>query len=199
MAEKAGRFIVIIGPDGAGKTTLASALLDSWHGESAYIHWIPPLWTRLEPRPGVDRPIPKVLRRESSLASSVIRLVANVLRSWAFYLIRIRPALARGTLVVGDRWGYGYVGQPTALRFVAPSWIAKAGVRSMPTPDLTVLLTSTVDVILGRKAELSRAELRAEMDRWEAFQFPNSMTLEADNEVSTLVDAVLGQLERFGR
>ena len=46
-----GSFIVVVGPDGTGKTTLAHALADRF-GDSKYFHFLPrPLW-RLADRPG---------------------------------------------------------------------------------------------------------------------------------------------------
>jgi len=40
--------------------------------------------------------------------------------------------------VVADRWIYGYVVQPAALRFYGPSWLALAALRVLPRPNLVV-------------------------------------------------------------
>lgn len=71
------------------------------------------------------------------------------------YLVRIRPAVRQGALVMGDRWAYGYLVQPRALKFYGPVWMARLAVRLLPQPEVVVNLVAPAEVIRSRKAELS--------------------------------------------
>ena len=57
----AGRFIVLVGPDGVGKTTVARALMQRHSGPAAYFHFLPPIQGSLAqaPDPGSAPPLPK--------------------------------------------------------------------------------------------------------------------------------------------
>jgi thymidylate kinase len=103
----------------------------------------------------------------------------NLIRAWVFYALRIRPALRRGALVVGDRWGYGYVGQPAALRYRGPDWLARWAAGLFPAPHVTAVLLAPVAVLQRRKSELSAEELEAELVRWRSYEFPEQLTLDA--------------------
>lgn len=190
MADRPGRFIVLVGPDGSGKTTLARALLDRWSGEKMYVHWIPKLRSPIERNPGNDLPRSKDLTNAGSSLTSVLRLTINMARAWLAYLFRIRRALDRKTLVVCDRWGYGYLGQPAALRYRGPEWLARLTPRLLPLPDLTVVLVAHVEVLSSRKSELTVEELELELERWDSAELPNKLVLDSARPVDDLADAV---------
>jgi thymidylate kinase len=89
-----------------------------------------------------------------------------VIRFWTGYLVRVQPALSAGRLVVADRWAYGYLVQPAALRFYGPVWLARLVLRLLPQPDLVANLTAPADVIRSRKQELTSSEISAELAEW---------------------------------
>jgi hypothetical protein len=52
------------------------------------------------------------------MASRRLRRLANsAAKAWLAYVVRVSAGRAERKLVVADRWIYGYVVQPTALRF----------------------------------------------------------------------------------
>jgi thymidylate kinase len=95
-----------------------------------------------------------------------IRILHKLVRIWIGYRLRIRPALRRGSLVVGDRWAYGYVVQPWALRFYGPRWLALCTLRALPRPDLVVNLSAPPEEIRRRKGELTLEQIRGELMDW---------------------------------
>lgn len=190
MRSPAGHFVVVVGPDGSGKTTLARAMIGRWAGETLYVHWIPALGAELQDEPQAEAPLPKRLDAPASPLTSAARLGMNLIRSWVFYVLRIRPALRRGALVIGDRWGYGYVGQPTALKYRGPDWLARLAARLFPAPHVTAVLLAPVAVLQSRKSELDEDDLEAELARWQSYEFPRQLTLDATEPVEQMAARV---------
>jgi len=108
-----------------------------------------------------------------------IRIVRNAVRCWLGYVKSVRPALKRGLLIVGDRWMYGYVIQPDALKFYGPDQLARAVLRMLPRPHLIVNLTAPPSVIRERKQELTVAQIEQELLAWSSLRMPNVQTVDA--------------------
>jgi hypothetical protein len=193
--RRRGRFVVLVGPDGVGKTTIARAIIAQYQGETAYFHFIPSLKRSLASRPPEteDGPPPKMTSGGSRIVGCV-RLVRNVLRSWIAYAVRIHPALQRGCLVVGDRWMYGYLVQPHALRFYGPRRFAAALLRLLPAPDLVVNLSAPPDVIWSRKKELTPQHIASELGLWADLPVARPRTFDAGAAPDAIAADVLDAL-----
>ena len=165
--SRRGRFVVIVGPDGVGKTTVARALIARAGGSTGYFHFRPDAFHPILPAPSesMDPAIDKGSPDGSRLGGWV-RIVRNMMRFWAGYLVRVQPALSAGRLVVADRWAYGYLVQPAALKFYGPVWLARLVLRLLPQPDLVANLIAPVEVIRSRKQELTSKEISAELAEW---------------------------------
>lgn len=158
-----GAFIVLVGPDGVGKTAAAIELVKQTGG--VYFHFRPPLWR------GWDHPVAGEVRAGqgnsvTSTAGSVVRLVTNLMRFWAGYLISVRPALASGVTVVGDRWAYGYLAKPGDLRYHGPRSLSRLLIGWFPRPDLVAALVAPPELIVARKSELDLETARRDLTAW---------------------------------
>jgi thymidylate kinase len=199
VSDAPGRFVVLVGPDGVGKTSVARALLDHYRGPAAYFHFLPPLDGLWPAAPGTaSAPLPKA-RGGGSVMLGWIRLVRNAVRCWAGYLKSVRPALKRGLLIVGDRWMYGYVVQPEAMKFHGPSLFARAMLRLLPRPHLVVNLAAPPLVIRGRKQELTVSEIEQELRAWSSLRVPNLKTLDATRSPEAIAVDILAALGSTGR
>ena len=99
--------------------------------------------------------------------------------------------------MVGDRWLYGYVVQPHALRFHGPDWFARAIVRLLPRPDLVVNLAAPAPIVRQRKQELTLEQIERELAAWSALPVKTLRTFDATlspDEVATAILATLGAL-----
>jgi thymidylate kinase len=194
IAEK-GAFVVIVGPDGVGKSGLAQALVEIAPGETGYFHFRPPIRGRLPPTVPIEMRTITKNRTEPLLLLGWLRLSLAFVRFWAGYLLSIRPVLGRGGLVIGDRWAYGYLVQPLALRYGGPPWLASFVIRSLPSPDLVVNLTAPPREIHRRKQELSLEEIAAELEAWNRIPAPRMVRLDALQTSRGMAEWVLSELD----
>ena len=123
-----------------------------------------------------------------------VRLAVNFARFWGGYLRRVAPARRRGTLVVGDRWAYGYLAQPYALKYYGPDWLARLALRALPQPDLVVNLVAPAEIIHARKQELSIADIESEMSHWSESPSQNLHSFDATLTPTELVARIGDQL-----
>lgn len=191
--NRRGAFVVVVGPDGVGKTTLAEGLLEARQGH--YFHFRPPFRAKsmLSRPPHHDPPLSKD-PGPTFPPVGWLRLARNFVSSWIGYLTAVRPATSRGALVVGDRWLFGYLVQPRPLRYGGPEWLARLAIALLPSPDLVVNLTAPVELIAALKEELSRSEIARELEAWKSLPVANLVTIDASSEIQDVTLAVLDYL-----
>jgi energy-coupling factor transporter ATP-binding protein EcfA2 len=192
-----GLFVALVGPDGVGKTTVATALAAAVDGPTAYFHFCPLIRKPLQSEPEADtQPYPEKGDESGLALLGWIRLARNVLRMWVGYLVRVKPAVRKGVFVMGDRWAYGYLVQPGALKFYGPAWMARLALRLLPQPDVVINFTAPPQLIRSRKAELSLERIEFELENWKALPVESLITVETTAEPSTIAAGVLGALSR---
>jgi thymidylate kinase len=189
-----GAFVIIVGPDGVGKTTVAARLMGDYPGPASYFHFVPPILGPLDERPGAAAPHRGKGSPGGSRVLGWVRALRNFARYWLAYLVRVRPAVRRGALVIGDRGAYGYLVQPHALKFYGPPSLAKALLRALPAPDLVVNLSAPADVIHRRKQELSPIEIKGELEAWATLPTPRLRTFDATEAPDSIARRILEAL-----
>jgi thymidylate kinase len=150
-ARPRGCRIALLGPDGAGKSTVTSRLAETFplRVHTVYAGLYPAGSRRRRRVPGLG------------LAQKVVRLrIASA---------RARLRQLRGSLVVFDRYPYDAI-LPTDLT----SWRARARRRllasSCARPDLTVLLDAPAEVLFRRSGEHGVEALEAQRSRYRALE-----------------------------
>lgn len=193
ISNRPGRLIILVGPDGVGKTTIARAVIEHYPGPAAYFHFLPPVCGPLARAPAPDSTLrPAKAGPGGSRLLGWIRLLRNATRCWAGYVSTVRPALNRRWLVVGDRWMYGYLVQPDALKFRGPGLLARTVVRLLPRPHLIINLSAPPHLIRVRKQELTVAQIERELRAWSALRLPNLQTVDATAPPRAIAEEILG-------
>jgi thymidylate kinase len=180
--EQPGISIALLGPDGAGKSTLAAALARSPLGPVKCIYM--GLWQRSSDPP-------------SRLNITGLAWSIRILKSWRRYAIA-RIYLALGYLVIFDRYTFDALlpsGTPQdRLRKIA-SWLLA---HACPAPDLVFVLDAPGSVMYARKGEHKPDYLEAQRQRFLMLSelLPNARTIDATREADAVRRDVLAHVWR---
>lgn len=170
--QPTGLFIVLVGPDGSGKSTIAGALLVQL--ERAFrrtwrFHWRPGFL----PKPGQssnETSPPDTTPAEVSKyrgAVSLLRFIYYWLDFVIGYWLIIYPKKAQTTLIVGERYFPDILVHPQRYGFDVPQWLMRAAAKFVPSPDLLVLLKDEPEIIYKRKSELSPETIAKQIAAYE--------------------------------
>jgi len=182
---------VLVGPDGVGKTEVARELLRRHGGR--YFHFRPPGRAGgLRDSPPTDGPPKKTHTGPFPLGP--LRLLRNFILFWFGYLASVGPTLRSGDDVVGDRWAYGYLVQPTSLKFSGPDWLARFAIWALPKPDVVVNLEATPETVRNRKPELTLEEIQRELEAWRTLPVDRLVSVDAEPSVDLIVDRLVEQV-----
>ncbi|HET7234495.1 MAG TPA: hypothetical protein VFJ16_31070 [Longimicrobium sp.] len=151
-----GRWVVLLGPDGCGKSSVISGLLRAPAQGYAAVearHYRPGArWGAGGP---VTHPHGKPPRGP---LGSALKLAYDVARFRAAHRADVRPRVEAGELVVFDRYFHDLLADPLRYRYGGPAWLARLAGRLVPAPDLFVVLDAPPEVLQARKREVPPGE-----------------------------------------
>lgn len=198
-------FVVLVGPDGSGKSTVARALplamaeqfSGSWH-----FHWRPKLLA--SPRrhgtgpaspPAVSAPPNK---QAYGFFLSLVRFLYYWIDFTVGYWVRIHPRLRAGQLVVGERYFPDILVHPQRYGFALPVWLMRVFGGTVPAPDATILLAASAEVVRARKDELSLDVIRRQFSAYEReiVGWGTSYAVDTEGGVDAAVRGVVEALTR---
>jgi thymidylate kinase len=195
--QPTGLFLVVLGPDGVGKSTLVSQLTQSCRRcfrRQRIFHWRPMVILRRKER-GAPLTDPYAEPARGTLAS-VAALLVVFLDYWLAYLLVLQPFLVRSGLIVFDRYFADLLVDPLRYRYGGPMWLPKFLSRFFPRPELLFLVLDAEDkVILSRKREVVLEELRRQRVGYRQFteQEGKGRLIKADQGIERMV----GEASRF--
>jgi len=157
------RVVAILGPDGAGKTTLAEGLCRDLPTGGRYVYM--GLW--------------KESRREALLARIPGARLGLLLGRAGRASLRVRYHRARGRMVVVDRFSYDIFA--SADPSLGGRLLASFVLRAAPSPDELVLLDAPGEVMYARKGEHSVEVLETRRQAYLGLgtRFPQMIVLDA--------------------
>ncbi len=175
-----GLFVAILGPDGAGKSTLIEHLERDLAGafrRTARFHLMPGIFRRRRYSSPVTNPHGKPPR---SWFASLLKLGYYLLDYTLGYWFKVRPALVRSTLVVFDRYYDDLLVDPRRYRYGGPMRLARWLRRFIPRPELWLILDVPEEEILRRKQEVPLEEIRRQRERYRclAAELQNAVLLD---------------------
>jgi len=173
-----GIFVVLIGPDGVGKSTCAAEVERILSKAIRIMHWhlgfrptILPARDRLAIKgnlllmPGTQKTGNKASTRKG--IRGIVRLIYHSLDYLLGYYLKIWPEMARGGIVLAERYFFDYYVHPERKGIDLPNWITRLILWLMPKPDLTILLYEQPEIIYQRRQELSVAEIQRQLALYE--------------------------------
>ncbi|MAD12581.1 MAG: hypothetical protein CMC04_07670 [Flavobacteriaceae bacterium] len=176
--KKKGFFIVIIGPDGSGKTTISKLILDEVKNKKSrfekkyYLHGRFGIIPNLSRIKGIKENTKQISFKktdgEESLNHSKSRIFIYMLYYLADFLLG-RMILIKlkysNTIIVADRFYYDYFYQDSFNNY--PIFMKNLYKLLAPKPDLFVYLNANPEKIYIRKPELTVERIKLQQKRIE--------------------------------
>ena len=166
-----GLIVLVVGPDGAGKSTFARGLMsstDTLFRRREHVHWTPGMLPRLSQllgRPTGDVTRPHA-RRLHSVPTSHLALAYYWLDNFVGGWFVLRHVRRRTGLVVIERGWWDIAVDPRRYRMrVAPRLVRLLGL-ALAAPDVVFSLEGPADVFASRKGELPYEEVEKQLLTW---------------------------------
>jgi thymidylate kinase len=203
MLHPSGFFLVLVGPDGAGKSTVASGVSRSLHKvfyRPRIFHFRPGLLPDLGAIYGRMRallcgnaPPERANESNTDVATGRMGWLLRLGYYTADFILGRFPiwqVRSRGDLVIFDRYYYEYIIQQP--RTGLPGWLIGFLAKLVPSPDAVVYLHNTPEGIRERKQELTLDEIRSQAKRYGALvrELPNAYQVDAGGDLETVLDKV---------
>ncbi|MFY9527630.1 MAG: hypothetical protein WBC04_14220 [Candidatus Acidiferrales bacterium] len=193
-----GVYLVILGPDGVGKSTLTNTILERLRplfNSSRIFQWRPQV---IKPRaryspwfnPPHDKP-------PHGPVESTLRILSVLVDYWVGYPTVIRPLLARAGLIIWDRDFHDLLVDRLRYRYGGPHWLPELVAKLLPQPEtLYLTLDAETDIILSRKQEVAPDELRRQQIAYAelAAKLPNSTLIRTDQGFEASSSAAMGAI-----
>jgi thymidylate kinase len=175
VLRRPGIFVAVLGPDGAGKTTLIQSvqkdLKELIHiaAETRYLRpGLLPWLYEFAGRSG-EKEVARInphAGSPSGAAGSLLRLAYYTADYLLGYWIRIYPVLVRrATVIFFDRYFYDYYVDPARWKIGAPWWLVGIFGTCIPRPDLVIMLHAEPEIVHRRKQELPVEELSRQSEQ----------------------------------
>ena len=184
--------IVILGPDGAGKSSVINGLMDRLHPDGFVVkmrHLKPRMVAQLRGQ-SITIVVDPHGKPPRGAFLSLVKIWVWLFEEWYAYFFHEK----KNTLLVCDRYYHDLLVDPKRYRFGAPIWIAELVGRLMPQPKLWVLLNAPAEVLQARKQEVTPEESARQSSAYLMFIRKRNAHVVVD--ASQPLDSVIADVEQ---
>jgi thymidylate kinase len=198
--SSSGLFLIILGPDGVGKSTLARQITESFtplFKRSGIFHWRPGVIRRSNPNKPLGQPHSLPARGS---VSSLLYLLMSFVDCWLGYLSVERKILKAPGLIVFDRYLHDAMVDPFRYRYGGPPWVCSTLCSLVPPKDvLTLVLDAHESIVFSRKQELSLDQLQDQRVRYLNFAqtFKGAVLIDASQGIDQTTAAVFRAIVKY--
>ena len=159
--------IVVLGPDGAGKSSVIHGLFDKLAHEGCIVkvRHLKPLFVITKRDEANTIVVDPHGRPPRSALLSVAKIIVWLLEEWCVNCFQDRSE----TLLIYDRYYHDLLIDPKRYRYGGPQWAAKLVGKLIPQPRLWVLLDASAQVLQERKQEVPLEETMRQRQAYLAF------------------------------
>jgi len=162
-----GIQVVFLGPDGSGKSSVISKVGKDLaptfrHTKSYHLRPFFGLKHFAEGSPNLN-PQGDSLR---GILSSMVKIGFWWLDFTLGYLVEIQPRKICSTLLLFDRYYFDILVDPQRYRYGGPKILAQILAKTIPQPDILILLDAPVEITQARKREVSVEETTRQKDAY---------------------------------
>jgi thymidylate kinase len=147
--------IVILGPDGAGKSSVSQGLIRRLDlaGRAVAMRYLKPDLVVSRRGDAAVNTVPHGKPPRSALPS-LAKIIVWLMEEWYANLFWDK----KGTLLICDRYYHDLLVDPKRYRYGGPAWAAELVGKLMPQPILWILLDAPAEVLQARKQEVTLEE-----------------------------------------
>ena len=182
-------FIVLIGPDGSGKTRLAESLFSNF-SNSVYFHYLP-LTKNINNFESITVEKKDESKNKLKVFFSIPKMISKLIFVNIICKVKFYKWNKEKKLIIGDRFLYNYYLDPQSLEYYSSKKVAKYFIEKvLLKPNLIFYLKATSNSILSRKNELTREQIEYFNKNALDLNFKNLIFVDANNEFEIVLDEI---------
>lgn len=207
-----GMFVVFLGPDGVGKTSAIENVLEKIGLMAKERRYLVPGFLSRYRASSTGGGLPELdphRRDERGLLFSLVKQLVWITEYVGGYLFVLSKPLYMGNLIVFDRYYSDSLVDKRRYRYGGPDWYLRLCYRLIPSPDITIVMHTTPEIVQSRKQEVSFEESKAQLEAYASLsrRIKNTYIIDAGNpldivakDISNLLLFILNEraIKRLG-
>ena len=181
-------LIVVLGPDGAGKSTLIDHLIEKYqhYGTNYYSH----LYPKLHKNKSLKKEVYPYSKKPYPIFISDLKIIYMFLRN-TFCLLNVSIKLKNNNSIIWcDRYFYDVFADPLRYRIDKTFFNYKFFNKFVRRPDVFIILNPPFSSILKRSTEISEQELNEQINSYNNLKliFKDSLLISSEKTINQTIE-----------